>query len=405
MKKKALKAQDWFRLSNVESNATEAELQLFGGIGEWAEINHQDLVYQIEQLPDSVNKLVLTINSYGGEVYEGKAIYNALQRYKRKKNFSIESHVYFAGSMAGPVALVGDKIIGYENTSKWHAHEVKGGAWGGASALRQTADEIEMENNDLAEMYAKRTGIEKETILKEWMAVGVEKYFSAKEALEIGLFDELVDFSQPLPSNCTTDADLHQHFNKILNVGTMPAQSTNTDMDLKQIKADLESKGLGLLVASVEDDKSLVAFISDLATENSTLKAEKETVSNELATLQAEAEAKAEADKTAKAEAMVNKAIEDKKIVASQKDIYVAQALADFEATETALNALSKPANIKAFVKEDKAPPAKKVDGLPVDREEWDYHQWAKHDSKALAQMKKDEPKKFQALLDSLKQK
>ena len=350
--KKVLQAQEWFKLTNMGEGSSDAELTLFGYIGEWEAVNYHDLINAIEQLPDSVKTLKLVINSQGGEVYEGNTIYTSLQLLKRNRGLYIETHVYLACSMAGVLALVGDKIVGYSG-SVWHAHEVKGGAWGGSKSLRQTADHIDQLTDTLAQRYANRTGIDKEVIKSEWMGDGVEKYFTAKEAFDVGLFDEVIDLDMPMPANKIGNKELHNAFNSILNLGESPAKPTDTVMDINKINSGLEAAGLGNLLNGVNTEEALVNFITKMKSDH---EAELTNARTELDALK-DAQAKKEQEqKEAKAEGLVNKAIEDKKIPASQKEVYLNLAKSDYDSAETALSALPKPKNVQAFINNEEQP-------------------------------------------------
>ncbi len=343
MKKKTLTQNQWFRFTNMAEGATEAELQLFGYIGEWERINHQDLTEAIERLPTSVKTLRLIINSGGGEVREGNAIGNSLQALKQKRELTIETHVYYAASMAGLVALVGDTIIGYPD-SVWHAHEVKGGVYGGARDLRQYADHMDQLNAVGAKKYAKRTGISEEQILDEWMSPGTEKYFNADEALEIGLFDNLVDYgANNAPSNQLKGKDLHEHFNRIINHVEMDENKKPLAESKEAIVNAVKASGHQVLIAQVEASESIAEMIIG---QHLQITAKKEEILSLKNRLEAEKTAKAEADAEQFAQALVDQ----KKIVASQKGLYKSQFLNNKEEAEQFAQNLEAPANIHEVI-------------------------------------------------------
>lgn len=136
-----------------------------------------------------VSNLNVYINSEGGDVFEGKAIYNALKRFEATKTVYIDG---IAASAATLIAMSGDKIITAANAT-WMIHEVWTLAMGNASELRAAADVLEKENEALAGTYVTRTKNTLEQV-KEWMAA--ETWMSAQEALDRGFTDEITEQEQ-----------------------------------------------------------------------------------------------------------------------------------------------------------------------------------------------------------------
>lgn len=132
----------------------------------------------------SCTALNIFINSEGGDVFEAKAIYTQLKRFGAEKTVHVDG---IAASAATLIAMVGDKIIS-SSVSTWMVHEAWSVAIGPAGDMRKMADLLDLENNIIAETYAKKTGATVEK-MRELMAA--ETWMNATQALEQGFTDEI----------------------------------------------------------------------------------------------------------------------------------------------------------------------------------------------------------------------
>jgi ATP-dependent Clp protease protease subunit len=133
--------------------------------------------------------LDIFINSPGGDIYEAKAIFAQLERFKAGGR-DVSVHVDgIAASAATYIAMVGDRIITARDAT-WMIHEVWTLAMGNAAALRETADLLDKENGIYAERYATRTKSSVEDV-RAWMAA--ETWMTAAEAKARGFTDEISD--------------------------------------------------------------------------------------------------------------------------------------------------------------------------------------------------------------------
>ena len=98
------------RYYSLVQNGTEADINIYGDITSWAweefgEMSAVNLSKQLEQL-EGVSKINVYINSYGGEVAEGLAIYNSLKRHPAEVVTVCDG---FACSIASVIFMAGDK--------------------------------------------------------------------------------------------------------------------------------------------------------------------------------------------------------------------------------------------------------------------------------------------------------
>lgn len=117
------------------------------------------------------------INSPGGDVFEGEAIYNALLRNQAKINVFIDG---LAASAASFIAMAGDSIEIAENAFLM-IHNSWIYAMGNKADLTKTVDLLGKVDANLAAIYATRSGID---VAKITEMMDAETWFTAKEALD-----------------------------------------------------------------------------------------------------------------------------------------------------------------------------------------------------------------------------
>ena len=127
----------------------------------------------------NLEELTVRINSPGGSVRDGNAIYNELHRNKARIIVEIDS---LAASAASVIAMAGDEIRIAKNGLVM-IHEASGGARGNAKDLEVTAQVLRKISSVAGEVYAARTGRDLAEILN-WMAD--EKWMTADEAVSFG---------------------------------------------------------------------------------------------------------------------------------------------------------------------------------------------------------------------------
>ena len=181
-----VKMKTWYSIK--AQNESEALIDIFDVIGFWG-ISAQDFIADLKRLGDSISQIRVRINSEGGEVFDGIAIYNALKRHPA--NVTVE--VYgIAASIASIIAMAGDKVIMPANTFMF-IHDPLAIVVGDATDMRDMADSLEKIAAALQSTYMVKTG-KSEKEVKKWM--NEDTWFSAQEALDAGLADEVVDAVQ-----------------------------------------------------------------------------------------------------------------------------------------------------------------------------------------------------------------
>ncbi len=168
-----------------------------------------------------ITRINLYINSYGGSVFEGTAIYNQLKRHPAHKTVYIDG---FACSIASVIAMAGDEIIMPKNTMMM-IHNMWMCAVGNASELRKAADDLDAINAAGRQAYLDKAGNKLEELtLAEMM--DKETWLTAEQCLEYGLADRIADREadltdagqviQKLNENLRARIDLHNTLNQLI---------------------------------------------------------------------------------------------------------------------------------------------------------------------------------------------
>lgn len=146
--------------------------------------NHvRDLIAEAE----NVSQIEVYINSNGGSVKEGLAIYNQLVRHQAYKTVYIDG---YACSIASVIAMAGDKIIMAQN-GLMMIHHASACAYGNPEQLRKLADDLEVIDKASCSTYlAKAKDKLDEKTLQEML--DAETWLDAEQCLKYGLCDEIV---------------------------------------------------------------------------------------------------------------------------------------------------------------------------------------------------------------------
>jgi ATP-dependent protease ClpP protease subunit len=166
---------------------SSAELMIFSTIGEWddmGDVSAKAFAKDLAKLPTSVKRLDIHINSPGGSVFEAQGIYSRLADHRSTKHVYVDG---LAASAASIVAMVGHKIFIRANANMM-IHMPSGLAMGNADDMRHMATALDSITESMINVYAKRTGLERDE-LRDLLAA--ETWFSPQDAVEKGFADEV----------------------------------------------------------------------------------------------------------------------------------------------------------------------------------------------------------------------
>jgi ATP-dependent protease ClpP protease subunit len=167
----------------------EAEVMIYGDIGEsWFEetVTAREFVRDLAAV--DADHLTVRINSHGGSVVDGLAIYNAIRRHPATVTTRVEG---VAASIASYIAMAGDERLIAEN-----ALYMMHGAWtvaaGPSKKLREAADLLDLHTASMVSAYASASGKPVEDI-RALLSDGEDHWMSADEALAEGYFTAITE--------------------------------------------------------------------------------------------------------------------------------------------------------------------------------------------------------------------
>lgn len=138
----------------------------------------------VDELSKAEGDMEVHINSGGGSVSQGIAIYNAIKQYDGDVVVYVDG---LAASIASIIAMAGDKLIMAEG-SLMMVHEVWTQLAGNASDLRKEAEVLDKHTDTILDIYDANTPLSRDEI-KQMLAA--ETWLTADEALELGIADEI----------------------------------------------------------------------------------------------------------------------------------------------------------------------------------------------------------------------
>jgi ATP-dependent protease ClpP protease subunit len=246
----------WFKIRNA---GTSAEISIYEEIG-MGGVTPASFISQLTAL----GKIPITvrINSLGGSVFDGLAIYNLLRDHVGGVTIKIDG---VAASMASVVAMAGTRVIMSESALMM-IHNPNSEVAGEASDLRNMAQVLDQVKNSLVAAYHRKTKMAPNKIA---MMMDAETWMSAPEALALGFIDA-VEKSAVVVAKFDTKRmpTLPAKFKNLMSEPTTPATPTNATAEevaaLTTQVADLLAQ-ITILIHERDD------LVSQLALAQSTL--------------------------------------------------------------------------------------------------------------------------------------
>lgn len=303
---------------------------LYGDIGDYTEVQSGRIAQELMEAERVSRRIHVRINSNGGEVYSGIAIFNALRHSQADIRIYVDG---IAASMASVIALCG-KPVEMSKYARLMLHSVSGGCYGNKQDLQRCMEEIESLEGSLSEIYAERLGMSQEEVRQTYFD-GEDHWLTAQEALDLGFIDGIYD-ADPVPAD-STPAQIYTLFNNRL----IEPQKNREDMNLEDVKKRPRFKDCASdadvfrLMDQLEEDAGKVPVLTK---ENTDLKAKVKTY-----------EDKAAAEDLAARKQLLDAAEQDGRIDATTRPIYENLLANDRENGEKALAQLP----VKRRVMED----------------------------------------------------
>ena len=168
----------WYKIQNLNQGAGTYEVYMYDEIGFWG-VSAAEFVRELESL-DAV-QIDLRINSPGGDVWDGIAIYNALCNHPAAVTSYIDG---LAASAASFIAQAGGKVMIARNGTMM-IHDAEGICIGNAADMMDMAELLDRASNNIADIYAQRC-----STVNQWRkSMRAVSWYVGSEAVDIGLAD------------------------------------------------------------------------------------------------------------------------------------------------------------------------------------------------------------------------
>lgn len=337
-----------------------------GYIGDDEKVDAGAMVAAISDLKaKGTKKAMMRINSGGGDMISGFAIYDAMM----ESGIEFTGHVIgMCGSMA-TVIMMGCKTIKMSSNAMLMFHQAQAGMYGTADQLRNMADLTDKLQLKALEVYKSRTGLEEE-VIKSWLVAGKDTWMTAQEALANKVIDEIVEPVKGLkPAQMSSQQDAWNRVYSQLNFN--PPNKMNKEM----------LKLVGLPEDATQEQYD--AKVTELAQAKAAADAARQAAEQQLAQ-----------EREAKANALVENAVKAGKIKVEAKADMLVLAKANYESAEKVINQI----NVRQLPSNYVAPGGNGSGSNPEDRTTWKFTDWTKKDPAGLLKMKAEQPEEYQRL-------
>lgn len=298
---------------------------LYGDVGDGQKVDSARVVSELLELQARYSKIDVRINSKGGDVFSGIAIYNALRTSKADITIYVDG---VAASIAGVIALCG-KPLYMSPYAKLMLHSVSGGTWGNASALRRMAGVMEALQDDLARMIATRCGMDAKAVSARYFDER-DHWISAEEAVEMKLADGIYDMPSADGRVPSTTEEIYHYFNNRLQERPQNDKEMGLIDQMKKMPSFKDAN----------DEQDIIDRVREL--ENKATKADALEKANKAYKEKMEA---AEAKEVA---AVLDKAVADGRITKEQLPTFKALMASDRANTEALLSGMKPSRHMRA---------------------------------------------------------
>ena len=170
---------DWYRIENKADGP--ASVYIYDEIGYFG-VTAKDFVNDLNGI--TASEIDLHLNSPGGDVFDGIAIYESLKSHSAKINVVVDS---LAASAASFIAMAGDTVTMARN-AQMMIHDAMGLCVGNAADMEEMIGLLNKCSDNIADIYAQRAGGTADSWREKMKA---ETWYSAQEAVDAGLADSV----------------------------------------------------------------------------------------------------------------------------------------------------------------------------------------------------------------------
>lgn len=172
----------WYAM-RMETSGKRAIVRIDDEIGAWG-VTAGDFYRDLKEVAGDEKAVDVHVNSPGGHVFDGMAIYNMLKSHRGKVTTYVDG---IAASMASIIVLAGDTVVMPENAMMM-IHKPFGGVLGTADVMRDQAEVLDKITANMVAIYAGKSGQSEDDVLA---AMDKTTWMTGAEAYALGYADVL----------------------------------------------------------------------------------------------------------------------------------------------------------------------------------------------------------------------
>lgn len=356
------------------------EILIVGFIG-FAEdgVTFAQFAREIKELSAKYPRAKMKVNSPGGSMYDGLAMFDLIQQEKMIIDCDI---IGLSASMAAILPLACTGRIRASKNSTYMLHKPKGGISGSSAQMRNYAGQMDELESKVKAIIKSKTGLSDE-VVNDWFVEGKDKYFTADELLEVGLIDEIIPaFGNVNATGVKMSLENAWSQYETINMQLISTEKLNTAMkkQLLAMLATLQIVNHGLTEESTDEQ-----FQSKLH----------EIIKNQQDQLQA-ITSLMDQEQTKAIDEVLNAAVSAGRIAEADKATYAPMMKANFQGTKSLIERIPARQDINAHL----FPENTKKEGA-ADRKSWTLRDWEKNDPEGLLELKKNQPQVYNQMFTS----
>jgi HK97 family phage prohead protease/ATP-dependent Clp endopeptidase proteolytic subunit ClpP len=221
----------WYRIDNrADEPEQPATVWIYDEVGGSFGVEAAQFAKDLQEI--TASEIRVRVNSPGGSVFDGVAIYNSLNHHPAKVTVYVDS---LAASIASVIAMAGDEIVMMPG-SQMMIHDALGVERGQAADMAKMSTFLDRQSDNIAEIYCRRAGGD----IAEWRELMLgETWMFAREAVQFGLADRTLDDAEREPDPpMTRTFDLGQFRYAGRQAAPSPQRRRQTSAQPKLRRAD-----------------------------------------------------------------------------------------------------------------------------------------------------------------------
>jgi len=250
-----------------QMTANSADIYIYGDIYDsWWDDESNSAISLKDKLLElgDISEINLHINSLGGDVFEGLAMFNLLKQHKATVKVYVDG---VAASIASVIAMAGDTIYMPKN-SMMMIHNCWSYACGNSKEFRKLADDLDKIMEASIESYMAKINITKEE-LKELL--DNESWLTAQECFDMGFADELLPISDDIEQSASKSImDLVKE-NQSLRMQIKQTKDEDDETEVVDVSEDSIEKIANRVVEKIKEDDSTEQKLNNKIKEGSNM--------------------------------------------------------------------------------------------------------------------------------------